>query len=180
PRGDSRTPSSRRPPINAVLDRPSSVGESRTSPAPDGFKNGRQGGKKTSSAQGGGGVQGIQKFSWLGGQASGTTKRNSDDEEDNDNRVAHRLGARVNLDATGEDSAPPRGPAARASRSAPLLSPHEQRTRVAVALDRMGASVVEVRDAFQRWVPRGRAAARSSASSAQRAKSKKTVSFSDS
>lgn len=136
--------------------------------------------QNTSSAQGGGGMQGIPKFSWLGGQASGPTKRNSDDEEDNDNRMVHRLGARVNLDAAGEDSAPPRGPAALASRSAPLLSPHEQRARVAVALDRMGASVVEVRDAFQRWAPRGRAAARSSASSAQRAKSKKTVSFSDS
>ncbi|CAM9542999.1 unnamed protein product, partial [Ectocarpus sp. 12 AP-2014] len=180
PRADSRTPSLRRPPINAVLDRPSSVGESRTPPVPDGFKNGRQGVQKTASAQGGGGMQGIQKFSWLGGQASGTTKGKSDDEEDNDSRVAHRLGARVNLDAAGEDSAPPRGPVALASRSAPLLSPHEQRARVAVALDRMGASVVEVRDAFQRWVPRGRAAARSSASSAQRAKSKKTVSFSDS
>ncbi|CBJ33221.1 calmodulin-like myosin-light chain [Ectocarpus siliculosus] len=143
PKGDSRTPSSRRHPIIVGSDRPSSVGESRTPPVPDGFKKGKQGVQKTSPVQGGGGAQGISKFSWLGGRAPGTTKRNSDDEEDNDNRVAHRLGARVNLDAAGEDSAPPRGPAALASRSAPLLSPQEQRARVAVALDRMGASVVE-------------------------------------
>lgn len=35
----------------------------------------------------------------------------------------------------------------------PFLSPREQRARVATALDRMGAGVVEVREAFQRWVP---------------------------
>lgn len=129
-------------------------------------------------------MQGIAKFSWLGGQASGTTTRNSDDEEDNDNHLVRRhksrLGDRVNLDESAEDPTPPREPAALTSKSAPLLSPHEQSARVAVALDRMGASVVEVRDAFQRWVPHGRAAARSSASRAQRAKKKKTVSFSDS
>ncbi|CAM9612678.1 unnamed protein product, partial [Hapterophycus canaliculatus] len=104
--------------------------------------------------------------SWLGRSASGAGRRES------------RFDGIANLHGAG-----PTHGLSRAPPGAAALSPREQRARVAIALDRMGAAVVEVRGAFQRWVPGGArpaTAGRVQASPARRAIRKRTVSFSDS
>lgn len=104
-------------------------------------------------------------LSWLGRSPSVADRRDS------------RLDEIAGPDGVGRASG-----ASRVASSAAALSPREQRARVAIALDRMGAAVVEVREAFQRWVPGGEkavVAARPATSPARRANKKRTVSFSD-
>lgn len=75
------------------------------------------------------------------------------------------------------------GPTSSSASAGTSLSAREQQSRVAIALDRMGAAVVEVREIFQRRVQTGRQAAvvaRPPTSPARRASKKRTVSFSDS
>lgn len=122
----------------------------------------------------GGGVQADPKFSWLSRPSPATTER-FDQAEDNDDST--------DRDENGPSSTPSRSAAtsaaAAAAATAPALSPRAQRGRVATALDRMGAAVMEVRDAFQRWVPHEGPSVAAARSSSNQAVNKRAVSFSD-
>ncbi len=120
-----------------------------------------------------GSEQAESKLSWLGRPPTPTAEMLGHDGVDDDDD-----------DRDGSAPASSSSRAAAAADMADASSPSDQRRRVAIALDRMGAAVVEVRDAFQRWVPRDGhavavAAARSMSSPAPRSRSRRAVSFSD-
>lgn len=164
-----------RPPSNTGVHPLSTARERKIPPAqaPSSIKDRVQAARTISPARSDddGSEQAEPQFSWLGRPPSFLAEKfghdGGGDESD------HRDG-----------SAPTPTLLGTAAAAAAALSPSDQRRLVAVALDRMGAAVVEVRDAFQRWVPREEqavavaATARSNSSPTRRSKNKRAVSFS--
>ena len=115
---------------------------------------------------------GDAKFSWLGHRplrAAAVARLDGNDVSGACPRSGvHNTTSKNDVGATSSSSSLSRAAAAAAALA---LSPHrpekqganrplplsfareQQRARVATALDRMGAGVIEVREAFQRWVP---------------------------
>lgn len=118
-----------------------------------------------------GGAQADPKFSWLGRPSPARTEILDVDEDKNGS---------IDRDESGPCSASLLAAASGAAATvAGDLSPRAQQERVATALDRMGAAVVEVRDAFQRWVPREGPSVAAVRSPSSRTNNKRAVSFSD-
>lgn len=84
-------------------------------------------------------------FSWLGRDSTAVSNKRPDGGGTNVNNNR-------SLRATVHRPSPIKGLVGQESVRFLDLSPGEKRERVAIALDRMGGAVVEVRDAFERWV----------------------------
>ncbi|CAM9744831.1 unnamed protein product [Scytosiphon promiscuus] len=142
--------------------------KSKTSPAEDNdgiAKSIQEERKRSPKRNRGGDMPSDKTSSWLGRSASVSDRRGS---RLDGIAVLHEAGQTSDLSRTASPAA--------------ALSPREQRARVAIALDRMGTAVVEVREAFQLWVPSAGQAAQSARppTSPARRTRKRTVSFSDS
>ena len=112
------------------------------------------------------GVQSDAKFSWMGHRPLGAdvVARLDGDDDSGGFLRSRALNTTSKNDVGLTSSSLSRAAAAMAlgphrlekqgaDRSLLLPSSREQRARVATALDRMGGGVIEVREAFQRWVP---------------------------
>ena len=170
PAGGSRTPApAARSPSNTRFGRLSTVCEPSepSARASDRVERAAQesGGSPVRSRAG---VQADPKFSWLSRPSPARAERSDPDEDEDDG---------IGRDESGPTSTP-LGSAATAATGRDL-SPRAQQGRVATALDRMGAAVVEVRDAFQRWVVSEGPSAAAVRSPSSRTNMKRAVSFSD-
>lgn len=161
-----------RPPSNTGIETLPTAGELRipSAQAPSSIRGRGQAARSLSPARSDGSEPTELKFSWLGRPPTPTVQMLGHDGGDDGD------------DSRGGNAPPSTSSRAAAAATAATSSPSDQRRLVAIALDRMGAAVVEVRDAFQRWVlPDGQAVtvARSTASPTRRSKSRRAVSFSD-
>lgn len=172
--GGSRSPApAARSQNNARFDPLSTNREPEKLPASDSTKSKTQE-STVSSASSGDGAQANQKFSWLSRPSHAATERFNQDDDNNDS---------IDRDGNRPSSTPLRSAgtgtaAAAADVVTGALSPHEQQERVATALDRMGAAVVEVRDAFRRWVPHRGSSVAAERPPSSRAQNTRAVSFS--
>ena len=113
------------------------------------------------------GVQSDAKFAWLGQSSLEAAAAAGVDGDNRSSFVRSGTLSTTDRNEFGRTSSPAvdaamasdPGRLGKQGTDRSLLPPtpvREQRSRVAIALDRMGAAVIEVREAFQRWVPQTR------------------------